>query len=116
MRNEPSYIWPRDDFTRIPFGVYHDRELYDSEQFRIFRGPTWNYLCFEAEIPEPGDFKCVQVGDTPVVVSRDKDGALHAFVQSLRPPGLVGAPARSSATPRSTSASTTNGATTSPAT
>ena len=89
MRNEPSYVWPRDDFTRIPFGVYHDREVYDSEQYRIFRGPTWNYLCFEAEISDPGDFKCVLVGDTAVVVNRDRDGGLHAFVNRCAHRGSI---------------------------
>ena len=89
MRNEPSYIWPREDFTRIPYGVYHDRELYDGEQHRIFRGPTWSYLCFEAEVPNPGDFKCVHVGDTPVVVSRDKEGVLHAFVNRCAHRGSI---------------------------
>ena len=80
MQKEPDYTWPRDDFTRIPFGVYHDAKLYEQEQYRIFRGPTWNYLAFEAEVPNPGDFKSVYVGDTPVVVSRDKDGTIYAFV------------------------------------
>ena len=39
MRNEPVYVWPRDDFTRIPFGVHHDREVCDSEQYRIDSTP-----------------------------------------------------------------------------
>jgi anthranilate 1,2-dioxygenase large subunit len=47
---------------------------------RIFRGPAWSYLCLEAEMPKPGDFRTTWVGDTPVIVSRDKAGALHAFV------------------------------------
>lgn len=89
MRNEAEHVWPSDDFTRIPFGVYHDRGLYDEEQLRIFRGPTWNYLCFEAEIPEAGDFKCVYVGDTPVVVSRDREGGLHAFVNRCAHRGAI---------------------------
>lgn len=89
MRNEPEYTWPRDDFTRIPFGVYHDRDLYEKEQYRVFRGPTWNYLAFEAEIPNPGDFKTVYVGDTPVLVNRDQDGAVHAFVNRCAHRGSI---------------------------
>lgn len=80
MRNVPEYSWPRADFTRIPYGVYHDKDLYEQEQYQVFRGPTWNYLAFEAEIPDPGDFKSVFVGDTPIVVNRDENGNLHAFV------------------------------------
>ena len=72
--------WPRDDYSRVPFWLHHDEALYALEMERIFRGPTWSYLCLEAEIPNPGDFRTTWVGDTPVVVSRDKAGAIHAFV------------------------------------
>jgi anthranilate 1,2-dioxygenase large subunit len=72
--------WQRNDYSRVPFRVHHDAEIYELEMERIFRGPTWNYLCLEAEIPNPGDFRTTWVGDTPVIVSRDKAGALHAFV------------------------------------
>ena len=72
--------WPRNDYSRVPFWLHHDEELYQQEMERIFRGPTWNYLCLEAEIPNPGDYRTTWVGDTPVIVSRDKEGALHAFV------------------------------------
>ena len=72
--------WPRNDYSRVPFWLHHDEELYQREMERIFRGPTWNYLCLEAEIPNPGDYRTTWVGDTPVIVSRDKEGALHAFV------------------------------------
>ncbi|MEO8143875.1 MAG: Rieske 2Fe-2S domain-containing protein [Betaproteobacteria bacterium] len=72
--------WPRNDYSRVPFWLHHDTALYEEEMERIFRGPTWNYLCLEAEIPNAGDYRTTWVGDTPVVVSRDKGGAIHAFV------------------------------------
>ena len=53
-------------------------KIYREEQSRIFRGPTWNYLCLEAELPEPKSFVTTFVGDMPVVVARDR-GALHAW-------------------------------------
>ena len=49
------------------------------EQERIFRGPVWNYLCLEAEMPEPGDYRTTFVGEMPVVVVRDEDGEIYAF-------------------------------------
>ena len=61
-------IWPGLDYSRVPYRLYHDAEAYQREQERIFRGPTWNYLCLEAELPKPHDFRTKWVGDTPVVV------------------------------------------------
>ena len=72
--------WPRNDYSRVPYRLHHDEELYALEMERIFRGPAWSYLCLEAEIPQPGDFRTTWIGDTPVVVSRTKDGTIHAFV------------------------------------
>ena len=72
--------WPRNDYSRVPFRLHHDEALYGLEMERIFRGPAWSYLCLEAEIPQPGDFRTTWVGDTPMVVSRAKDGTIHAFV------------------------------------
>src|SRR5262245_14750353 len=71
--------WPAEGLTRVPYWVYSDRDLYADEQERIFRGATWNFLCLEAELPGPNTFRTTQVGDMSVVVTRDKDGALHAF-------------------------------------
>ncbi len=75
--------WPVEGATRVPYWVYQDAEVYREEQRRIFHGPTWNYLCLEAELAEPGSFLTTFVGDMPVVVARDPrmdgPGALHAF-------------------------------------
>ncbi len=73
-------IWPALDYSRVPYRLYHDPEIYAREQERVFGGPTWNFLALEAEIPNPGDFRTTWVGDTPVVVNRDMTGAVKAFV------------------------------------
>jgi len=71
--------WPAEGATRVPYWVYQDEDTYRREQERIFRGPTWSYLCLEAELPQPGSFLTTFVGDMPVVVARDPAGAIHAF-------------------------------------
>jgi phenylpropionate dioxygenase-like ring-hydroxylating dioxygenase large terminal subunit len=73
-------IWSRLDYSRVPYRLYHDAALYAREQEAIFRGPVWNYLALDAEIPNPGDFRAAWVGDTPVIVNRDRDGEVKAFV------------------------------------
>src|SRR4051794_23500669 len=72
--------WPRDDFSRLQFGLYHDPEIYEQEHDRIFRGPTWSVLCLEAEIKKPGDFVVTHVGQIPIVVIRTKAGTVSAMV------------------------------------
>src|SRR5882762_3981837 len=71
--------WPTEGLTRIPYWIYADRELYAEEQARIFRGDAWTFLCLEAELPRPETFRTSNLGDMPVVVTRDRDGAIHAF-------------------------------------
>jgi anthranilate 1,2-dioxygenase large subunit len=74
-----SYVWPDDDLSVIPDWVYTDPAVYEREVERIFHGPTWNYVALEAEIPNPGDYVRSNVGPTPVVVARARDGSINAF-------------------------------------
>jgi phenylpropionate dioxygenase-like ring-hydroxylating dioxygenase large terminal subunit len=71
--------WPAEGLTRVPFWLYSDRDLYTQEQERIFRGDTWTFLCLDAELPRPNTFRVSNLGDMPVVVTRDQDGVVHAF-------------------------------------
>ena len=36
-------IWPTLDYSRVPYRLYHDTEIYRRKQERIFKGATWNY-------------------------------------------------------------------------
>ena len=72
--------WPRNDYSRVPFRLYHDESVYALEMERVFRGPVWNYLALEAELPNAGDYRTTWIGDSPVVVTRAQDGTVHAFV------------------------------------
>jgi anthranilate 1,2-dioxygenase large subunit len=73
-------VFPHADGSRVPYKIYSDDAIYALEQERIYRGPTWNFLGLEAEIPKPGDYKSSFVGDTPVVMTRAEDGTLAAWV------------------------------------
>ena len=61
--------WPEEAETRVPYQVFLDSAIYEREQERLFRGPVWNYVGLEAEIPNVGDFKATFIGDTPIVVT-----------------------------------------------
>jgi anthranilate 1,2-dioxygenase large subunit len=70
--------WP-EGLTRVPFWAFQRDDIYWDEQARIFHGDCWNYLCLEAEVPNAGDFRTTFVGETPVIVTRDREGQIHAF-------------------------------------
>ena len=76
---EASVQWHGPGLTRVPYAVYSGAGLAQREQERIFQGPTWNYLCLEADLPEGGSFRATHVGETPVIVVRDDDGEIYAF-------------------------------------
>ena len=78
MPNDVETAWPH-GLTRVPFWVYQDKALFQTEQQRVFEGPVWNFLCLESEIPDPGDWRATVVGSMPVVVARDTDGSIAAF-------------------------------------
>jgi len=81
--------WPADGPTRVPFWVYTDPELYEREQERIFGGPSWSYAALACEIPAPGDFVRTSVGETPVIVTRDRHGLVHVVVNRCAHRGVV---------------------------
>jgi anthranilate 1,2-dioxygenase large subunit len=72
--NDETVVFPRDDGSRVPYKVFSSQAVYEREQARIYRGPTWNFVALEAELPNAGDYKSTFVGDTPVVVTRTEDG------------------------------------------
>ena len=72
--------WPGDGLTEIPYAVFSSADQYALENERLFKGPTWNYLCLAAEIPEPGDFVVSAIAEMTIIVVRNLDGAINAMV------------------------------------
>ena len=77
-----STAWPEDSVARVPYWVYQDPENYTRELSRLFEGPTWNYVCLEADIPNKGDFRTNFVGALPVIVVRDANGSINCRCRS----------------------------------
>jgi phenylpropionate dioxygenase-like ring-hydroxylating dioxygenase large terminal subunit len=73
--------------TTLPYGWYSDPDVLRREQERIFRS-AWQYVGHLGRLAQPGYF-AAEVGRTPVVVTRDREGVLRGFVNVCRHRGQV---------------------------
>ncbi|QPM90336.1 aromatic ring-hydroxylating oxygenase subunit alpha [Pseudooceanicola algae] len=68
---------------RVATPLYEDPAIFDVEMEKIF-GKAWVWVAHESEVPGKGNFKLSWVGTQPVIVSRDRKGALHVLVNRCR--------------------------------
>jgi choline monooxygenase len=67
----------------LPPWCYTSDEFYRAEVEKIFL-KTWNFLGRVEMVPEVGSYFTVNLVGVPVVVVRDKDGAVKGFLNSCR--------------------------------
>jgi anthranilate 1,2-dioxygenase large subunit len=84
-----DFAWPAEGVSRAPYRVAHDLAIYRREQEVIFRGRTWNFLCLELEVAKPGDIRTTWLGETPVIVTRDAAGSVHAMINRCAHKGAL---------------------------
>jgi nitrite reductase/ring-hydroxylating ferredoxin subunit len=77
----------------LPWSWYSDPALLRLEQERIFRA-GWQYAGPAEHVAAPGDFFACAIGDVPVVVTRDREGELHALLNVCRHRGSLVASGR----------------------
>jgi Rieske 2Fe-2S family protein len=83
----------------LPQGLYADEEAFAFDLQAIFHR-SWIMVGFDAELPLPGASLSLKVANSPVVILRDRAGALHAFHNSCRHRGAMICPPGRRQSPR----------------
>lgn len=71
----------------ISRSLFSSPELFEEELEAIFTR-AWLFIGHESQVPEPGDFFVSRMGTESVILSRDKAGRLHVFLNSCRHRGM----------------------------
>lgn len=69
------------EIVRVPASHYYDPEHWQLEMERVFKRLPM-MLATSAELPNSGDYKAMNAAGTPVLITRDQDGDIRAFVNS----------------------------------
>jgi len=72
---------PGDGVFRVHRGVFSDPRIFELEMKYIFEA-NWVFLGLTSQVPHPHDYLTTTVGRQPVVVMRDGEGNLNAFINS----------------------------------
>lgn len=67
--------------------IYSDKDIFDIEMDRVF-GRSWLYLAHESQLMRAGDYFNTYMGNDQVVVVRQADGAVAAFLNMCSHRGM----------------------------
>ena len=72
-----------DEVVRVPASSYTDEELFEREKKQIFRRLPL-MVAPSCELPEPGDYKAMDICGVPLLLTRQKDGTIGAFLNMCK--------------------------------
>jgi len=72
---------PEKGVFRVNRAIFREPGIFDLEMRHIFEG-GWVFLGLASQAPAPHDFFTTYAGRVPILVTRDGDGQLRAFVNS----------------------------------
>ncbi|MDR6411476.1 Rieske 2Fe-2S domain-containing protein [Paraburkholderia terricola] len=68
--------------------IFTNADLFELEMKHIFES-NWVYLAHESQIPDNNDYYTTWIGRQPVVITRDKNGELHAVINACAHKGAM---------------------------
>jgi carnitine monooxygenase subunit len=77
LKNDRIDLMP--EVLRIPTADYIDQSRWELEVERVFKRLPLA-LAFSCELREPGQFRTMEVAGVPVIIARDNDGRIGAFI------------------------------------
>jgi p-cumate 2,3-dioxygenase subunit alpha len=87
--SRPLVIESRENFSFVVSReVFVSRDIFEREQRAVF-DRCWIYLGHASEVKNPGDFRTRWVAGRPVIFCRDRNGQIHALINSCRHRGAV---------------------------
>jgi benzoate/toluate 1,2-dioxygenase alpha subunit len=66
---------------RLHRSAFTDEALFELEMKHIFEG-NWIYLAHDSQIPANNDYYTTHIGRQPVVIARNRQGQLNAFINA----------------------------------
>ena len=76
---ENGETFQTDKITTVPSGVYTDADLWQKEMDAVFKKLPLA-LAASAELPDPGNYKAMEAVGLPILITRDKNDQVHAFL------------------------------------
>jgi phenylpropionate dioxygenase-like ring-hydroxylating dioxygenase large terminal subunit len=67
--------------------IFVNEDIYRQEQERVF-ARSWLFVGHESQVQKPGDYFVSCMGEESVILSRDRDDRIHAFLNSCRHRGM----------------------------
>jgi phenylpropionate dioxygenase-like ring-hydroxylating dioxygenase large terminal subunit len=86
MATDLNDLFDSDTGTVSP-SIYVDDEIYRLELEQVF-GRCWLYLAHESQLPKAGSWVSAYMGEDPVIVVRQRDGAVKALLNQCRHRGM----------------------------